>query len=160
MDATKEILLSQGKGVSFWVLGDLYTFKATGKQTNGALTVIDQQIQPGGGPPPHIHHEEDEAFYVLEGRFSFLCGENQDVFERGAFVYIPRGTLHTFRNIGESIGKLLVTITPAGLEEFFYSIGTPAADTCTPPAFDPAVLDKVMQLAGNYKMSIMLPEGR
>ena len=73
MDGNMEVLLNPGEGDSFWVLGDLYTFKVTGKQTNGAFTVVDQVIQPQSGPPPHIHHREDEAFYVLAGRFSFLC---------------------------------------------------------------------------------------
>lgn len=158
MDKNIEILLNQGEGESYWVLGDLYTFKATGKQTNGAFTVIDQTVQPQSGPPPHIHHREDEAFYILEGRFSFLSGDKQSVFEAGSFVYIPKGTLHTFKNIDDQQGKLLVIITPAGLEEFFYAIGTPAAGLATPPTFDPTVIDKLMQLANNYQMDIMLPD--
>lgn len=158
MDENIGIFLKQGEGESWWVLGDLYTFKATGKQTNGNYTVIDQIIQPQSGPPPHIHQREDEAFYVLEGRFSFLCGDYQSIFEAGSFVYIPKGTLHTFKNVGEQQGRLLVIITPAGLEEFFYSVGTPAVDLTTPPAFDPAVIDKLMQLANRYQMDIILPK--
>ena len=158
MDGNMEVLLNPGEGDSFWVLGDLYTFKVTGKQTNGAFTVVDQVIQPQSGPPPHIHHREDEAFYVLAGRFSFLCGDKQSVFEAGSFVYVPKGTLHTFKNIDAQQGRLLVTITPAGLEDFFYRIGTPAADLATPPAFDPGVIDKLMQLAKDYQMDIRLPE--
>lgn len=158
MESNKEILLNKGEGVSLWVLGDLYTFKATGKQTNGAFTVIDQTIQPQGGPPPHIHHREDEAFYILEGRFSFLCGDKQNMFEAGSFVYIPKGTLHTFKNIGEQQGRLLVTITPAGLEEFFYSIGIPANDLNTPPPFDDKNIEKLIRLAKDYQMDVILPE--
>ena len=158
MNNSNEVLLHQGEGEAYWVLGDLYTFKVTGKQTNGVYTVIDQIIQPQGGPPPHVHHREDEAFYVLEGRFSFLCGDTQSLFEAGSFIYIPKGTLHTFKNVGEQQGRLLVTITPAGLEEFFYSIGTPATDLAAPPAFDPSVIDKVMQLAPLYKMDVVLPD--
>ena len=158
MDGNMEVLLNPGEGDSFWVLGDLYTFKVTGKQTNGAFTVVDQVIQPQSGPPPHIHHREDEAFYVLAGRFSFLCGDKQSIFEAGSFVYVPKGTLHTFKNIDAQQGRLLVTITPAGLEDFFYRIGTPAADLATPPAFDPGVIDKLMQLAKDYQMDIRLPE--
>ena len=152
-----EILLNNAEGKSFWVLGDLYTFKVTGKETNGGFTVMDQLIQPQGGPPPHIHHREDEAFYILEGRFSFLCGNKQHEMEAGSFVYIPKGTLHTFKNIGEQKGRLLVTITPAGLENFFYSIGTPANDLNNPPAFDPGIIEKLMLLAKEYQMDVVVP---
>jgi len=156
MGINTEILLA-GEGESFWVLGDLYTFKVTGKQTNGAFTIIDQIIMPGGGPPPHIHHREDETFYVMSGMFSFLSGDVEKMLGPGSFVYVPKGTIHTFRNVGDSQGRLLVSITPAGLEEFFYSIGNPADDVNKPPAFDPAVIDKVIRLAGDYNMSISLP---
>ena len=70
---------------------------------------------------------------------------------------MPKGTLHTFRNAGEQKGRLLVIITPAGLEEFFYSIGTPAIDITTPPKFDPAILEKLTQLAETYEMEIPPP---
>ena len=160
MDGNGDVLLQKGEGESFWVLGDLYTFKATGKQTKGAFTLIEQVIQPQNGPPPHVHHGEDEAFYVLEGSFSFMCNGEHSVVEAGAFVFIPRGTLHTFRNIGETPGRLMVFITPAGLEEFFYAIGTPASGSGTPPAFDPAVIEKVMKLAGRYKMDVVMPDGK
>lgn len=158
MEHHTEVLLHQGEGKSFWVLGDLYTFKVTGKETNGAFTIVDQIIQPQGGPPPHVHHREDEAFYVLEGRFSFLCGDKEKVFEAGSFVYVPKGTVHTFKNIDTQQGRLLVTITPAGLEEFFYAIGTPALGSTMPPAFDPGIIEKLMQLAKDYQMDIRLPD--
>jgi mannose-6-phosphate isomerase-like protein (cupin superfamily) len=158
MDANKETMINRGEGESYWVLGDLYTFKVTGKQTNGVFTVIEQIIKPQSGPPPHIHHREDEVFYVIDGKFSFLNGDKQDVFDAGATIYVPKGTLHTFQNIDKQPGRLLVLITPAGLEEFFYAIGTPAADMATPPDFDPAVIEKGMQLAKDYHMSIVLPD--
>lgn len=154
------LALQQGEGEAYWVLGDRYTFKATGQQTQGAFTLIEQIIQPQNGPPPHIHHQEDEAFYILEGRFAFLSGEQQRVIEKGGFVYIPKGTLHTFKNIDEQPGKLMVLITPAGLETFFYEIGTPATASSTPPAPAPEVFEKVMQLAGQYHMDIVLPGER
>ena len=158
MNGSAAILLNQGEGESYWVLGDLYTFLATGNTTNGAYTLIDQIVQPQNGPPPHIHHQEDEAFYVLEGRFSFLNGDKESLLEAGAFLNIPKGTLHAFRNIGEQPGRLLVLITPAGFENFFYAIGTPAAGLPTPPAFDPAIIDKISKLAGTYHMELLLPD--
>lgn len=156
MHVQQEVLLTAGEGNSYWVLGDLYTFKVTGKETNGAFTIMDQIIQPEGGPPPHIHRREDETFYVLEGKFAFLCGDKQNVFEAGAFVYIPKGALHTFKNVGNKPGRLLVTVTPAGLEDFFYKVGTPALNQSTPPPFDPTVIDKLMKLAQEHEMEIRL----
>lgn len=157
MNTTMDIQLQPRQGISYWVLGDLYTFKTTGRQTNGAFTVIEQIIQPESSPPPHTHHREDELFYILEGRFSFMCGDKSGVFETGSFLYVPKNTLHTFRNIDSRPGKLLVTISPAGLEEFFYAIGTPAVDTATAPAFDPAVIETIRKLAPGYQMDIAWP---
>ena len=154
------ITLKEGEGESFWVLGDLYTFKATGKQTSGTFTIIDQVINPQSGPPPHIHHREDETFYIHQGKFSFLCGDNESILEAGSFAYIPKGTLHTFKNIGEDQGRIMVIITPAGLEEFFYKIGTRAVDGTTPPAFDPSVMEKIFQLSKEFQMEIILPAGK
>jgi quercetin dioxygenase-like cupin family protein len=116
---------------------------------------VEQIIQPHNGPPPHIHHKEDEAFYVLDGEFTFLCGDLQRICETGSFVYIPKHTLHTFQNTGGRTGKLLVIITPAGLEEFFYAIGTPAENFSAPPPFDPGVIDKLMRLAKEYQLEIL-----
>lgn len=155
-----EVLLKKGDGDSLWVLGDLYTFKVTGKETNGAYTLIEQIVQPQNGPPPHIHRAEDEAFYILEGRFSFMCNGKESIFEAGSFVHIPKGTLHTFRNAGTKQGKLLVFITPAGLENFFYAVGTIAEGTSGPPPFDPSVIDKIMTLAGKYHMDVILPKDK
>lgn len=158
MEKNMEIVRDKGEGKSYWVLGDLYTFKVTGKETGGTMTIMDQIIQPQSGPPPHVHRREDESFFVREGTFSFLCGDRQTILQEGAFAYIPKGTLHTFRNIGERPGRLLVVVTPAGLEEFFYSVGTPAEGTDGPPAFDPAVIDKIMSLADGYQMEVVLPK--
>ena len=126
--------------------------------TLGFTTVLLQATAMAqGGPPPHTHRREDEAFFVLDGKFTFLSGEKQAEAGAGSFVYIPKGTLHTFKNIGAQPGRLLVTITPAGLEEFFYAIGSPANHLKNPPPFDPGVIDKIMRLANDYAMDVQIP---
>ena len=157
MNTIMNVQLKPLKGNSIWVLGDLYTFKITGEQTMGAFTVIEQIIQPESGPPPHIHRLEDEFFYVLEGKFSFMYGDQSDVFESGSFIYIPKNTLHTFKNIGDKQGRLLVTISPAGLEDFFYSVGTAVSESASSPGLDPISIEKVMKLAPDFQMEIVLP---
>lgn len=157
MEKLLPITLPPGEGKSIWVLGDLYTFKATGKDTGGSFTFVDQVIQPGSGPPPHVHHREDETFYILEGKFSFLNGDTQIEASAGHFVYIPKGTWHTFKNISDKQGKLLTLISPGGLEAFFEEIGEPADTRQTPPPVDPGIVEKIMALAPRYHMEIKLP---
>ncbi len=45
----------------------------------------------------------------------------------GSLIYIPRGNLHTHKNVGEGPGRMLVSQTPGGSHErFFEEIGEPA----------------------------------
>src|ERR1041385_7504877 len=62
-------LLIAGSGPATWVVGDLYTVKASGRETGGAFCLIEVMVPPQSGPPPHIHQREDEAFYIIEGQF-------------------------------------------------------------------------------------------
>ena len=43
-----------------------------GKQTDEKFTTLLLISPPGGGPGPHYHEREDEWFYIVEGRVSFL----------------------------------------------------------------------------------------
>src|SRR5690242_19361195 len=116
--------LSPDKGETLWVMGDQVTFKTVGEREG--LTIFVAKIPPGGGPPPHVHYLQDEAYYVLDGRFSFLNGEEWIEAQAGSFVWIPRGVRHSFRNTGSEMGKLYVTNTlPGSHERWFRHVGLP-----------------------------------
>src|SRR5829696_7714719 len=89
-----------GEGKSVWLVGDLSTVKMEGEDTGGAYCIVEETSPPEGGPPPHIHYNVDETIYVLEGDVEFLVGEQTIPASVGSAVYTPRGTLHTFRNVG------------------------------------------------------------
>ncbi len=90
--------------------------KATGAETGGAAAVLEATTAPGGGPDPHVHHDNDELFYVLEGRMRFRVGEREVEVGAGAFVFVPRGTVHAARNVGAGPVRLLAAFVPAGPE--------------------------------------------
>ena len=100
------------------------TYKAAKEDTGGAYALIEGTVV-GGGPPPHIHTTEEEAFYVLEGELNVLVGERTVTATAGAFVLVPRGTVHTFSTAGTASAKLLILISPAGFEQFFEEIAGP-----------------------------------
>ena len=53
------------------------TLKAASAETSGLFSVIEQVLPPHFATPLHVHHAEDEAFYILQGEFTFFCGDDQ-----------------------------------------------------------------------------------
>ena len=74
---------------------------------------------PGGGPLPHYHLNEEEWFYVMEGRVSFLKDGQWAEVAPGGAVFMPRGAVHTFKNVGDTPLRMLIHTTPSGFEIFF-----------------------------------------
>jgi mannose-6-phosphate isomerase-like protein (cupin superfamily) len=99
--------------------GDMVTIKAGTGQTGASLTVMELQFSPKIGPALHTHQRDDELWYVLEGEFRFKAGDAMFRVPAGGMAFGPRGVPHTFQNIGEAAGRLLVITTPSGLERFF-----------------------------------------
>lgn len=91
-------------------------------QTGGRLGVFEADVPPGEGPPPHVHDREDEFFRVLEGRFAFWCNDRRVELGAGGVIVVPRGAVHRFQNIGESVGRLMTLVTPGGFEGFFAAV--------------------------------------
>lgn len=104
------------KGVTL----NLLDLKISSKDTNGALTVFEQNgFTPNGGPPLHIHPYQDEFFYVVEGDYLFQVGEDKPRLKSGDTIFLPREIPHAFVQLSEK-GKLIVAYQPAGkMEDFF-----------------------------------------
>lgn len=76
---------------------------------------------PGEGPPPHSHGDMEEAFYILEGAFTFTVGSEQVEARAGSFLLVPRGTMHAFWNSGSDDGRYLRIFSPPLSETAFRS---------------------------------------
>ena len=77
-------------------------------------------MQPGVGPGRHIHHHQDETFFFLEGEFIAEVGGHTYEFNQGDVAYIPRGTVHAFKNVGSTVGRLRYIFNPAeSIEKMF-----------------------------------------
>lgn len=112
---------------SLRVLGELLIHKIPSHRTGGAYSLFEATTHPGSGPPPHVHHREDEAYYVLEGEYEFMVDDRTIKAGAGSLIYVPKGTLHTHKNVGDGVGRMLLTQTPGGLYElFFRKAGRPA----------------------------------
>ncbi len=92
----------------------------SGKQTNGSLAIFEDIVEPGVGPGRHIHHHQDETFFFLEGSFIAEVGGEMFEFKPGDVAFIPKGTVHAFKNVGETSARLRYIFSPAQtIEEMF-----------------------------------------
>lgn len=148
-----------GKGKSVWLVGDLVTVKMEGEDTGGAYSLVEETTPPQGGPPPHIHHNADETIYVLEGDLEFMVGDQTIPASAGSAVYSPRGTLHTFRNVGASPSRILAVISPGGFEKFFLEAGEPATEGSSPPEGEPDV-GRIVEIGQKHGLEIPPPPGQ
>lgn len=119
MTNTKPQIVKTDPAHSKNVLGVAVDVFLDGDMTGGQYTTYRCVVPPNVGPPPHRHVDFDEAFYVVEGTFEFLCDDQTHVVGPGTYVFAPRGTTHTFLNVGEAEGSFIGTATPSGHEAFF-----------------------------------------
>lgn len=108
-------------GPSMGISGSGPHIKATAALTAGALTVMESTVTQG--PPRHVHAHEDECFYVLTGTVVVSCGD--DVFDAvpRSFVFLPRGTPHTFHP-ADGHAEVLFIAVPGGIEHYFAEINS------------------------------------
>ena len=116
---TAPSVVMPGEAKTYTAFGDQATFLLTGELTGGRYTMFRYVVAPGGGPPLHRHDDEDEWFLVLGGRGEFYEGGTWTEVPVGAAVFMPRGSVHSFRNPGDTPLELLIHTAPSGFEIFF-----------------------------------------
>lgn len=100
--------------------GEVVAVAMSAAATGGELLMLDYRVDPGAGPPLHRHQHEDETFLVLEGEVTFVVDGVRHTAGAGASVHAPRGTTHTFRNLGDRRARMVVVVTPGANFERFY----------------------------------------
>lgn len=156
--------MNPSKNERLIVLSDLMQILVSPEQTGNSYAIIENIVPPLAGPPPHTHPDE-EVFYVLEGEFDFILHdpENPQRANAGSVIHVPSMALHTFKNVGDKPGKLLVILTPGSLIDYFRGIASPydpenLSDMNQIPDFAKMDLSKVFALAPEFKVSYVLPD--
>src|SRR5260370_7631435 len=138
MDRKSLVILDAGGGTAIRSpTGGHGKIKVGAEDTAGTLTIYESLRPAGDAGGPLLHkHLFDEAFYVLEGEYTFQVCERRVKASTGAFVYIPGGTVHTFRHSGDGDGRMLTVCSPGGFEAMFMA---PDSETSAPPERKPGV---------------------
>ena len=124
--------------------GDTIILHLTAKETGGQCTLFTDITPPGGGPPPHYHANEDEIFHVLEGRASFYYESKWTEVPAGTSVFMRKGTVHGFKNVGTAPLRQLIQTIPAGFEDFMRASAREFARAGGPD------MERVMQIGAEH----------
>jgi quercetin dioxygenase-like cupin family protein len=156
--AAKPIFRPAGTAPAVYGPGDLYSLLVTGKESNNVFFQFEAVVPEGGGPPPHVHSREDETFYIVRGSLEILLGDRTHLAKAGDFVYIPRGTVHRFKNVGSGSAVQLVTFSPAGIEKFFQEVFPAVKDRkAAPPLVTDELIRKINEAAPKYGLKFIPP---
>jgi quercetin dioxygenase-like cupin family protein len=97
------------------------TFLISGEETGGKYSLTEFTAAPPPAPaaPVHRHLDADEALYILEGDFRFILDGQIILAPAGSYIFIPKGVSHGVENVGTTMGRMLVILTPPGYEGFW-----------------------------------------
>jgi mannose-6-phosphate isomerase-like protein (cupin superfamily) len=104
------------------VIGNTITVKIGCEQTAGAYSVFELSVPPNEGTGLHIDKDWDEWWHVMDGTFAFTLNGKRMELAAGSFAHGPKGTPHSFKNVGEATGKIVMVTMPSGLEKFFRNV--------------------------------------
>jgi quercetin dioxygenase-like cupin family protein len=135
--------------------GDLGTigvaFKLWGRDTGGAVSIVEHPFPVAALVPPHLHTREDEYSIVTEGEIGFRSGDREVVLASGGYITKPRGEMHAMWNAGPAPARMIEVISPAGFENFFREL----ADLT---AAGPPQIEDMMKLADRYGLQFGQPD--
>lgn len=95
------------------VQNDYVTFLKTSAETNGAYTLLEVELAPGGGVGKHFHKTYSEKFDCLEGELKVLAGKKVHVLLPGQSITAAPWVNHRFFNTSDKVCKFRVELKPA-----------------------------------------------
>lgn len=141
---------------SVWYGSALITFLATAEMTGGQYALLRWRMQKGFTPPaPHRHGPED--FYIVRGQLRFWMADKEIVATDGDFVRTLPGVWHTLQ-VESDEAEFLLLIAPAGMENFFRTLGRPAEAMELPAGrVGPPDPERMRALAPTYGLEFAPP---
>ena len=93
---------------------------------------MERTLPPKGRNTPAHVHAGHAAFFVLEGKITFIIDGEERIEGAETFVFVPEGVGHTFGNFSVKPARLLILHSPA-LDSYFAELeqlwSTPTAPT-------------------------------
>jgi quercetin dioxygenase-like cupin family protein len=141
-----------------WFLANLAVIHARSEETGGAYGVVEITGATGDMPPLHVHRDDDEAFYVVEGRLRVYVGDGVRDLGPGDFALAPRGVPHVYEVVSEAPARWLA-LSSGGFERFVEEVGVPADEPVLPPKVQGPSPDALAEIAARHGIELLGPPG-
>jgi quercetin dioxygenase-like cupin family protein len=114
-----------------WQVEILWAVLAEAKDTDNSFSFMWELCPKNSGPGPHYHNQH-EGFFVVDGSITYLADGEKLIAGPHSFVWIPKGTVHSFR-VDTKQATLLNFYTPGGFEQAILQLGQKAKAFTIPP---------------------------
>lgn len=113
-----------------WFMNALVRIRLSKAESAAGISVLEHLMRQDFEVPAH-RHDEDESFYILEGRLQFhLEGQLREL-ATGDVLHAGRGMVHAFRVLSPTARFL--TVTTGSFEDMVRAASTPAQRLELPP---------------------------
>jgi len=113
--------MNQDDEREFTLTGLTIRIRLHAADSNGTLSVIEEQLPPGTGSPLH-KIRADATLYVIEGQVTITRGDTTISASAGDTIFIPRDTPRNVANTTASSARILVIVVPGGYEQFLQAL--------------------------------------
>jgi len=104
-----------------WITGE--------EATRGAYSLHERTALPGAASVPHVHSRVSEAFFVLEGEFTFELNGRKVTAGPGDYVLAQPGVSHAWRVTSGEVARALILFAPSVPLAFFEEIDAAVSET-------------------------------
>jgi quercetin dioxygenase-like cupin family protein len=144
---------------AYYLAGILLRFLV--REPDAGYCLVEGLVAPEAGPPPNRHPADDEAFYVLDGTFELRIGSEIRTAKAGDFIKIPRGEVHTFKNVGPDPARILIMNAPGTAHvRFFSEAGAPMPPGTKdmPPPSGPPDVPRLLEIGTRNGIEFLVPQ--
>ena len=130
---------------SHWYMGHLASALATTADSGGILAISDITLRGDTAPPAYCLAHEEEALFILDGRFEGWAGGTRLSGEPGDLLYLPKGQPHAWSaqpGADGATARALAIAVPGTLANLYARCSEPA-QSLTLPDPDPQKLQEV-----------------
>jgi quercetin dioxygenase-like cupin family protein len=111
------LCVKAGTGKNWNWKSDNAFLKVSCKDSEGAFSLLEDNLTTAFHLPRHLHRVHTETFYVVSGKVEFKLDDRTDILSAGDTLHVPCNVPHEVKCLEPA--KMLTFYCPGGLENLF-----------------------------------------